>query len=96
MTGLFTSGILKYARACNPDCCFDDVFDDGLVADSLLATTYRTNAGSKHAHGLTTVLDYSDHSQDEEDRETTFIRASALGSVPACKRTHSTRRQTSQ
>jgi hypothetical protein len=91
MTGRFPSGHLKYARACNSDCCFDDVFDDGLVADSLLATTYRTNAGSEHsltahrlnllraellarmvplrAHGLTTVLDYSDHSQDEVDSD---------------------------
>ena len=57
MTGLFTSGILKYARACNPDCCFDDVVDDGLVTDSLLATTYRTDAGSEHS--LTTTASIS-------------------------------------
>jgi hypothetical protein len=62
MTGRFPSGILKYARACNIDYCLDDVVDDGLVADSLLATTYRTNAGSGHsltpAASISTVIQY--------------------------------------
>jgi hypothetical protein len=45
MTGRFASSILMYVRANNPDCCFDDVVDDDLVTDILLAATYRTNVG---------------------------------------------------
>ena len=49
MRGPFPSGVLKYARACNPNRCLDGAGDRVATAASLRATTYRANAGSERS-----------------------------------------------